>query len=310
MLEHFDGAGVAEIFVNTETGVHERFCEFDTGKGGEPVRIVQITDVHFNLCDEQDMRDEELARTFEHRHWLANGASAVSAERAMNAAKGADQIIVTGDTLDYLSHGAQVMTEKYIWGVDPDALICLGGHDYTKEMQTGVPNTLPAEERLAMCASFWRHDIHYTSRTLGDKVTVVCVNNNGAYPACAVEPFLADIADARKNGRIILIFGHEPISTFNPADRAVSPIHRYDPYELDYYAYKGCPEKEWDEPTTAFINAIRENADVVKGIFCGHEHSAYYTEVIAADGTKIPQHVLEGNPYDNHSGHIMRITVK
>ena len=310
MLEHICGEGATEIFRDTETGVFERHFEADSGKGGAPVKIVQITDVHFNLCDEADEGDEELMHTKQCRHWNADGASAVSAQHAMAAAKGADQIIVTGDTLDYLSHGARVMTEKYIWGADPDALICIGGHDYTKEMQTGVKDYLPAEERLALVQSFWRHDIHYVSRTLGDKVTVVCMNDNGRYPDCAVEPFLRDLADARANKRIVLIFQHEPICTYNPADTAVDAIRVYDPKVHDFWHDKGCPELEWDDATNTVMHAIRANPDVIRGVFCGHSHSAFYAEILCEDGSVIPQHVLEGNCYDRHAGHLMRITVK
>lgn len=310
MLERISGEGVTAFYRDTETGVFERHFEIDTGKGGEPVNIVQITDVHFNLCDEVDEGDEELMRTKQCRHWNANGASAVSAQKAMAAAKGADQIIVTGDTLDYLSHGARVMTEKYIWGADPNAIIVVGGHDYTKEMQTGVPNVLPVEERLAMLQSFWRHDIYYVSKTLGDKVTAVCMFDNGYYPECVVEPFLRDIADARANGRVVLIFQHEPISTFKPEDRELKAIRVYPHESLDYYGEKGCLEKEWDDSTNAVIHAIRTNSDVIRGIFVGHHHSAFYSEVLCEDGSVIPQLTLEGNCYDNHAGHLMRITVR
>ena len=63
---------------------------------------------------------------------------------------------------------------------------------------------------------------------------------------------------------------------------------------------------------------ITSSADVIRGIFVGHMHSAFWMEVkahyIDAAGHRveasIPQPVLEGNPYDSGCGHIMRIYVK
>ena len=56
---------------------------------------------------------------------------------------------------------------------------------------------------------------------------------------------------------------------------------------------------------------MTHNADVIRGIFCGHWHSDFYTEILAEtpDGKKtvIPQYVLTGNMYDK--GHALIITV-
>ena len=57
---------------------------------------------------------------------------------------------------------------------------------------------------------------------------------------------------------------------------------------------------------------------MVKGIFCGHLHSGFYTEVkasyIDSDGERadayIPQYNMEGAVYDDYAGHVMEITVE
>ena len=121
-----------------DSGVFFRNFTLDSKKGGEPVEILQITDIHFNYCNENDLKDEELADTFEHRKWNANAASVES-------------------------EGAMELTKKYIWDVDPDILIALGGHELTREMQTGNPDKTPLSERLAYLQANWRHDIHYHS---------------------------------------------------------------------------------------------------------------------------------------------------
>ena len=62
---------------------------------------------------------------------------------------------------------------------------------------------------------------------------------------------------------------------------------------------------------------ITENADVIKGFFCGHRHSAFYTEIKATytdekgiHNATIPQWVEPGNPYLNHVGMVTRIIIR
>lgn len=73
-----------------------------------------------------------------------------------------------------------------------------------------------------------------------------------------------------------------------------------------------------DEATMKVYKLITENADVVKGIFCGDYHNAHYTEILASyvdvDGKKqdtvIPQYVTEALVYDEYVGHVLEITVE
>ena len=72
-----------------------------------------------------------------------------------------------------------------------------------------------------------------------------------------------------------------------------------------------------DKATDDLYNLIVSNADVIKGIFCGHEHSMLYVDIPATytdkDGvheTVIPQLISPGNPYFKHSGTVVRIFVK
>ena len=57
---------------------------------------------------------------------------------------------------------------------------------------------------------------------------------------------------------------------------------------------------------------IRKNADIVKGVFCGHTHENAYTEIVGLneDGTpndlRIPQH----NGFAGHRNGVMKITLK
>lgn len=299
------------IGVFAETGVHIRRHRLSGKAGGEPVEIAVIADIHFNYCDETDEQNEELMLTKQHRLWLGNASSVPAAVKAMELAVLCDQTVVVGDTLDYLSHGAMALTQKHIWDADPQAILCLGGHELTRQMQTGQPDQTSLASRRAEVDAFWKHNTVYLSRIIGDKVMAVMLDNSSSCYAKGVAETLAeDIAYARKEGMPVIIFQHEPISTFNPNDTAVKAVKVYDGDNRNFYQYMigGTNHPHQDEATLAVCKIIRENADVVRLICCGHFHSGFYTE-IAGVQQPIPQIVLEGNAYDNNSGHVLIVTV-
>ena len=281
------------------------------------MEIGQVTDVHFNFCNENDLQNEELAGTVLCRKWLANAASVKGIQNAMTMLRFADQIVVTGDTLDYLSEGAMELTQKYIWDEEPSALICLGGHELTRQMQTGKPDRDPLEVRYDVLRRFWKHDVSYTSRVIGDKALVVALDNScGRYWPGQADKLRADLAAARQNGWAVLLFQHEPIDTGNPEDEDCPTLWECDGKTYNFRKCIGSPDRKTDAPTAEMLTLIRENGDVIRGIYCGHLHSAYYTEVRSAYSengiskeTVIPQYVLEGNPYNGQSGHVLRILV-
>ncbi|NLE13801.1 MAG: metallophosphoesterase [Clostridiales bacterium] len=305
----------------TDSGLYFRRFVCDSGRGGEPAEIVQITDVHLNGFDEIDARNGELMLTKQFRMWNRDEQSVKSLKKAMEFASLFDQTVITGDTLDFLSHRAAVLMHRHIWDVDPTALIALGGHEAVRQMQTGVRDATSLESRYAQLEKWWNHDIYYVSRLVRDKaLCIVLDNGQGCYWERQIEPLKSDLALARREGYAVLIFQHEPVSTGREEDAVLRTFCRYDPETIDCYNCVGrtSRRKENTAATAEVYNLIISNADIVKGIFVGHQHSAFYTEAegyfTAPDGTRIPrripQPVLEGNPYNGHAGHVMRITVK
>ena len=57
---------------------------------------------------------------------------------------------------------------------------------------------------------------------------------------------------------------------------------------------------------------ICKNGDIIKGIYCGHEHNSYYVPVMATDingnETSIPQYVVSGS-YVLNKGEALKISV-
>ena len=200
-------------------------------------------------------------------------------------------------------------------------MVALGGHDYTKQVQTKIPDQLPLEERLDVLRAVWPHDIHYYARTYRDKITMVALDNSQSkYLACQIEPLKAEIERARANGGIILIFNHEPITSKNPEETSVIATigNSGARHEVDIGINPTIVGEvlRCDEATAEVYDLITKNSDVVKAVFAGHWHSQFYSEIISSyekDGeviqTKTPQYVISGNPY-HEAGAMAKIIIK
>ena len=292
--------------------------EFKLGIVEEAIEIAQITDVHINYCLNDSMEDDEVLFTKQCRTWLANAESVQSIDKAMDVAQYFDKTVITGDIIDYLSNGAIELTKKHIFMRDPKVICTLGGHDVTKQMQTGIKDKLSIEERFEIVKSFWCNDIFYTAQDIKNKIIIVGLNNAvGKYYSRQKVKLEKEIIKARNENKYIFIFQHEPISTGNPKDISVKPsLVASQSTDKNRDFFNGCmgnPNTN-DMETKAVYNLITKNADVIKGIFCGHFHSGFYTEIRATDiyGKKIiiPQICAVGNPYFGHKGVITRIIVK
>ena len=301
-----------DIYELEHTG--QVICEvtLDIGLGGDEIVIGAVPDLHLNLSDITDAADPEVSYTDTCRIWCKGGSSLPNAISALQAVSVCDQAVILGDTLDYISHGTIELTKKHVFNRLPEVICVLGGHDITKQMQTGKPNELSLEERLKIVQDAWIHDIHYYSRVVGNKVICVGLDNGqGKYLPCQLEKLKADIEKARKENMIVLIFQHENISTRNPDDCNVAAIHEHDykPFCNFYDAPNliGRPS-EANEDTLALYNLITESADVIKGVFCGHQHNIFYTEILAGNSV-IPQYTLTANPYFEN-GTMCKIVIK
>lgn len=310
------------IYQLNDTGMYVRETFIDSVTPADTqTTIIQIADVHLNYTNDEDKNNEEVMYTKQCRKWNAGAASVKALKTVMEYAKDYDQTVITGDTLDYLSCGALELMDKYIWDVDPNCLVTLGGHDVTRQMQTGMPDKTPLSERQAILEKRWKHDIYYTSKVINDNVMIIQLDNGcSRYWDCQVDKLEKDLKTARQNGYTVLIFQHEVISTRRPEDKNHKSFYVwYDcsPTDNFYDEAIGYDLSE-DNATTKVYNMILGNADIIRGIFCGHYHTSHYMELDGtykdADGNiiskKIPQYVLECNVYCNYEGHVLKITVK
>ena len=301
-----------------------REVTIDSGKGGDPVTVIQITDLHMGAMTEQDLKNPTLASTAQYRKWGANGAFVPNAKASLDYAdsQNPDQIVITGDAIDYLSEGSMNLLKETVWdryrdedGKVSRVLVALGNHEREQKIEGRVLESLSIEEREQMVKDNWEHEILYTSRILKEKVMVIQMDNGMGYFRDEQVPLLrADLALAREKGYTVLLFFHEPISTGNTKDRDVEASYAGAGAGTSYNFYTGSTvANPFSTGTNGDIyQLIVNSADVVGGVFCGHLHADFYTEIQAKtpDGQAkiIPQYVLTGTPYDQ--GHALKITVR
>ncbi len=289
---------------------------------GEDVYIGLLSDIHLNYCNDQDFdeADPVIMSTYENRVWCANGATVPKLQKCLEFLDDADQIVINGDTLDYLSHGTMELMQKEIWDKIPGVVATVGGHEISRKMQGKVEDTLSRDERIAIIEKYWKHDMYYMSKLLKNKVLVVGMFNDMAqFNDYQRDKLKADIESARKNGYAILIFAHEPIATHNPKhsnftldDVLLVGDSSGFPRDLCSGTDKLAGGKGSDDITKEVYSLITSNADVIKAVLTGHYHNDMYLEIIAknADGSDaiIPQYVTTATAYQK--GHATRITVK
>ena len=306
-----------------------REVTIDTGRANETV-VVHLSDLHYKDCNENDLKNPVLASTFKERKSFGTKYTIPNARAAMDYADtlSPDQIVVTGDAIDYLSEGSLELLKKEVWDRYRDSdgkvrkvLITMGNHDPLRQMQGLVEDTTSLESRIKYLEKCWEHNIYYTSRILNDSVMVIQMDNstradagNEGFWDCQVEPFEKDLKLAREKGYTVLLFYHIPLSTGNPEDVSVSAsMIGYMKGAVDNF-YNGniIVGAHCSEASKKIYRMIVTNADIIRGAFCGHTHNDFYTEIAATtpsgESAVIPQYVLLAMPH--HKGHLIKITVR
>lgn len=288
------------------------------GNGKEKTEIVFFSDLHFNLVNEKDRKEANpsVLSTEQYRLWMRGGESKKLVEASLRYARFADQTVIGGDILDFLSWGCAQLSVEF-FRRDADMLACPGGHDVTRVMQGKVPDPTPLESRKDILRSFWINDLDYASRILRGSVMLAVLNNgSGDSNPAMTEKLAVDLELARREKLVVILFAHEPFSTCNPAERELSPI-RWNYTDAGNFENVGSDGTDGITRYADLHKLIRSSADVVKAVVCGHYHSDFYTEILGwyrdAEGkqipAKIPQIISTAVVYDEGLGHLIRLIV-
>ena len=301
--------------------IHRVYIDADLD---EEKNILLLSDVHlsnWNLRDFEEKNPIILETIDKRRSTFKREDTFLNIERIMNYAGLFDKVIVAGDSIDYLTWGAVDYVQKYIYNKCPSALVLLGNHDTKRVIGHTMHDQSSLESREEMLKTVIKTDIHYHSEIIGEKVLIIGLNNGQEkYTPYQYERLLADIKIAREKSLSVLVFQHEPICTYNENEKEVTPIYMSSPGSYwggrnfcNHPGKVGSPNS--DEITMQAYRLITDNADIIKGVFCGHWHNEAYTQIVGSckeNGTKIekmiPQYVTDAAAYDN--GHVMIITLR
>lgn len=123
------------------------------------LEIVQLSDMHFNYLNATDykVKNPTVLSTNDVRTFGKNSLPpSLKRARRLDFARTADAVVLTGDTIDYLSYRGIELLYKEIWDVIPDAMVTMGNHEYLQRMQGVMPESLSAERRWEILRSVWK----------------------------------------------------------------------------------------------------------------------------------------------------------
>lgn len=310
---------------NLENGLKVSELELDFYGNGDKTEIVHLTDAHLNYVNEYDFlqNDPAVMSTREHRIWCCEGQTVPQILRAMEYASFADKIVLTGDMMDYFSHGCYQLTDRLCFSNSeisiyyndyPKVVATLGNHELMKQMEGKVASTTTESEHFSALQKFWPNDLSYHSEIVSNKcgknpVKIILLDNSHAgYLNSEIPQRLsADIVDARIKGMPVLIFQHVPLFT-GISDDFVGLFNPKLKYDMRYSACKAGARRKLDDEV---YTTITENADIIKGVFCGHLHDQFYSEILGTGKSKnytIPQYIVQSSC--SGKGHAFKIFVK
>lgn len=292
-----DGIGssfnVKEITIN----------KVENSSNSEELTLVQLSDLHINNLSKKDFADnrQTVFSFYRTRRFGLNAEFAQVAERALKYADAvADQVIVTGDTLDNLNEGALDVQKRLIWSRYPNIISTTGNHEWMEVTVGSMAEVLTKEQAKARLQEDATHDVLYSSKVQKGVMIIQMDNaalNDGrgygyGYEESQITRLAADLEIAKNNGYTVLIFQHVPLQTdegkFN---------------EIRTPESTPANTKPTGEINKRMIQLIKDNSDVIKGIFCGHEHDSSESTVGG-----IPQYLADGN--HKSGGYAVKITVK
>ena len=305
----------------------------------DPTTIVQLSDIHFTYCDDVDFAENNVYTMNSWEKRQGNGTFFTTANSFKNyrmqyilnaleyAAAVGDQIVTSGDMIDFISHGNLTLMNRVIAEPYSNALMMVGNHEpvrlVSETSSLSDPNKW-SEEYYAILKKYWNdHDLSYTSKMVGKEVMVIQMDNSHYFfTQSQVDKLTADLVTARENGYTVLIFTHIP---FEPTDgcnsqellmgsggfadtsyNSETDTNKTLIDALNPTTNSSQPE-EYHATTTAVYNLIVDNGDIVRGVFNGHKHNTVYSRLYKEGGTVVPQYTLAAAFIDG--GVVMKVNV-
>lgn len=291
-----------------------RYVTLNANKKGETVNILHVSDFHIVNTNAEDLKNPVTVSVFENHSGSKNGMGKTQYDDMLKYPALFDFTVSTGDNVDYMHLGALELFKQTIFKLN-NAFVALGNHDISRVNNGLVSDTTTLESRYDVLKQYWPHDLDYSSKVVKDTVMIIQLDNaQSKYYGEQATKLEADIKKAKSENLTVLIFQHMPISVNDFNQSRINPIDGGETQNFQK-SYIGGSKYQADDVTKKVYELITQNADVVKGVFCGHEHEDFYTEIHGSyleNGNKveaiIPQYVLDA--LHQESGIALAITVK
>lgn len=303
---------------------------------GEPVKIAFFSDTHFvGELTEQEKTKQHLVDLYELRKdTFRNTVRSTPASLAFGDLF--DRTVIGGDLFDFYSEGNINLFKSTVTDNYPNVLTLLGNHEgsegfsgITPEVPTALSDiyadlnervfgygAIKTEGTINSLEQAEEYNDIYLAHNLvkdssGNEKALLLMMDNQNYTYQFTDFHynrLKFYIDYAKDNKIpVLIFQHTPLCTgrtteiVSPYDIIVNGNGKGENWGTSAStALAGAPYHDSKNPmTTQVYDLIVNNADVVKGFFCGHVHNNIYTEIVAKTSggvdTVIPQYTIAGN---------------
>lgn len=230
----------------------------------KPVTIARITDSHLayvNGADNATAREQASTRY----PYFANND--LKLQRCVNYANalGVDLVAFTGDIWDFFSVG-NLEKFKSATSVLDDFIYTVGNHDDVYVVGGNLPT---ADERAFMhknIANYVKGDLSFDTRQVGQITVVTMDNSRYSFSDEQVQKMKAEIA----KGRPMLLMMHAPLYTETLYQKAST--NNETGYIMPSVSKATGSTKE-------MLELINNNPNLIKGIFAGHMHYDFVSDL-------------------------------
>lgn len=264
---------------------------------GEPVRILQVTDIHLAFQNEQDTkhREEQQYRCdYYFQHSLPYLREAVAYGKTL------DHVVFTGDAVDAALRGSLEVFQQETRGLA--YTFACGNHEYLPYIFG--PESAPAgAEAAARCQSYLAGDIFFQSKIIKG-LNIITLDN--AMSRFSPELFHR-LREEDKKGLPMVLFFHVPVFEESAVDKARGRWGG----KMDFFMgmteemaqkYAAAESHIARGATREMLEYIGENPRII-ALFAGHLHMNH--EGIIPWGKGKPQYICNGL----HDGDVCEIEV-
>ena len=248
----------------------------------EPVKILQISDVHLFIDDERGNEyrqySERMSKAYNHTRHFESGAETNPQEALKDIAKraqgqGYDALALTGDIVSFPSAAGVDYVKKTLSEVDAPFYYVCGNHDWHFEGMEGTERELRdkwIENRLKPLFPEGVNPLAYAIKLKGIKLLFIDDSIYEILPS-QLEFLRKELADAAPS----LLFMHIPL--YAPGRRVAFGVGHPEwnaAHDGNYQIERRprWPEKGHNETTYAFREEVL-NAPNLIGVFTGHIHT-------------------------------------